>query len=46
MIRPGRVLYEIGGGIEQSVAVSALELAVAKLPLKTRLLVKETDPWL
>ena len=46
VVRPGRVLYEIGGGIEHELAVSALQLAAAKLPLKTRLLVKETDPWL
>ena len=44
-VRPGRVLYEIGG-IERDLAVSALELAAAKLPVKTRLLVKNEDPWI
>lgn len=44
-IHPGRVLYEIGG-VEKSVAVSALELAAAKLSIKTKLLSKNMDPWL
>lgn len=44
-VRPGRVLYEIKG-IDKEVAVSALELAAAKLPIKTRLLVKNDDPWI
>ena len=43
-IKPGRVLYEIHG-IERSLAESALALAAAKLPLKTKLLVKGVDPW-
>lgn len=44
-VQPGRILYEIGG-IESAVAVEALELAAAKLPIKTRLLVKDQDPWI
>jgi len=44
-IKPGRVLYEMGG-IEEEVAVEALTLAAAKLPLKTRLLIKDRDPWI
>lgn len=44
-VRPGRVLYEIKG-IDKELAVSALELAAAKLPIKTRLLVKHDDPWI
>ncbi|NRA43429.1 MAG: 50S ribosomal protein L16 [Oligoflexales bacterium] len=44
-VRPGRVLYEIGG-IEKELAVEALQLAAAKLPVKTRLLVKNDDPWI
>lgn len=43
-VRPGRILYEIGG-IDSNLAVEALELAAAKLPLKTRLLIKGRDPW-
>ena len=44
-IRPGRVLYEIAG-VSEELAISALELAAAKLPVKTRLLVKGNDPWI
>jgi len=43
-VHPGRILYEIGG-IDKALAVEALELAAAKLPIKTRLLVKADDPW-
>ena len=43
-IKPGRVLYEMDG-VEESVAVEALKLAAAKLPLKTKILVKANDPW-
>jgi large subunit ribosomal protein L16 len=45
VVRPGRILYEITG-IEMAVAIDALELAAAKLPIKTRLLIKSQDPWL
>ena len=44
-VQPGRILYEIGG-VEKAVAMEALELAAAKLPIKTRLLIKSDDPWL
>jgi len=44
-IRPGRILYEMAG-VDKAVAVEALELAAAKLPIKTRLLVKDSDPWI
>ena len=43
-IRPGRILYEIQG-VEKSMAVEALQLAAAKLPMKTRIIVKSDDPW-
>lgn len=43
-IRPGRILYEMSG-VERSIAVEALKLAAAKLPVKTRLIVKGLDPW-
>jgi large subunit ribosomal protein L16 len=41
-VHPGRVLYEIGG-VAPELAIEALELAAAKLPLKTRILVKGLD---
>jgi large subunit ribosomal protein L16 len=43
-VRPGRILYEIKG-IDQTLALEALALAAAKLPIKTRLLIKGNDPW-
>lgn len=44
-VRPGRVLYEIGGVESEDLAKEALQLAAAKLPLKTKIIVKATDPW-
>jgi large subunit ribosomal protein L16 len=44
-VRPGRILYEMAG-VDKAVAVEALELAAAKLPIRTRLLVKDSDPWI
>ena len=35
-VRPGRVLFEIGGGVREDVAKEALRLAKHKLPLKTK----------
>ena len=43
-IRPGRILYEMAD-IDKTLAVNALQLAAAKLPIKTRILCKEDDPW-
>ena len=43
-IKPGRMLYEMDG-VEPEVAKEALMLAAAKLPIKTRLVMKDTDPW-
>lgn len=35
-VRPGRVLFEVGGGIPQDLAREALRLAQHKLPIKTK----------
>ena len=43
-IAPGRILYEMDG-VEPEVAVEALKLAAAKLPIKTKLIIKGMDPW-
>ena len=32
-------------GVEPEIAKGALELAAAKLPIKTRLIFKSEDPW-
>lgn len=43
-VKPGRILYEMTGvTIEE--AKQALELAASKLPIKTKLLFRATDPW-
>jgi large subunit ribosomal protein L16 len=42
VVRPGRVLFEVEG-IAQDVARVALALAAAKLPLRTKFLVREDD---
>jgi large subunit ribosomal protein L16 len=44
-VRPGRVLYEIKG-IPKDLAIEALQLAAAKLAIKTRLLIAGKDPWI
>lgn len=39
-IRPGRVLFEIGGGVPMELAREALSLAQYKLPIKTKFVVR------
>ncbi len=39
-VRPGRILFEIGGGVTLEVAREALRLAQQKLPIKTRVVVR------
>ncbi len=43
-VRPGKILYEMDG-VEPEVAKGALDLAAAKLPIKTRLIFRTEDPW-
>ena len=43
-VRAGRILYEMEG-VDQKTAGEALALAAAKLPIKTKLILKGTDPW-
>jgi len=40
VVKPGRVMFELEG-VEESVARRALELAAAKLPVKTRFQIRE-----
>ena len=42
VVKPGRVLFEIGG-IEQADAREALRRASHKLPVRTRVVVRETE---
>lgn len=43
-VKPGRILYEMNG-VDREVALEAFALAAAKLPVKTKVIVKEDDPW-
>ena len=43
-VKPGRILYEMDG-VTPAVATEALNLAAAKLPIRTKLLMKSEDPW-
>lgn len=45
LVKPGRILYEMGGGISAADAKEALMLAKAKLPIRTKLLIRALDPW-
>ena len=42
VIKPGNILFEIGG-VTKEIAVRALELAQYKLPIKTKILVREEN---
>ncbi len=39
-VRPGRILFEIGGGVSFEVAREAMRLAQQKLPIKTRVVIR------
>jgi large subunit ribosomal protein L16 len=39
--KPGRVLFEIGGGVPEDVAKEALRLASYKLGVKTQIIQRE-----
>jgi large subunit ribosomal protein L16 len=43
-VKPGRILYEISG-VDKTVASEALARAKAKLPIRSRIIVKSEDPW-
>jgi len=38
VVKPGRILFEVGGGIPEDIAVDALRLAQYKLPIKTKII--------
>lgn len=37
VVRPGRIMFEIGGGIDRATAMESLRLAQQKLPIKTKI---------
>jgi large subunit ribosomal protein L16 len=43
-IRAGRIIYEMKG-VDGETATAALTLAASKLPIRTKLLMRATDPW-
>jgi len=40
VVRPGRILFEVGGGVPQDLAEEAMALAQQKLPIKTKLVTR------
>ena len=40
VVKPGRVLFEVGGGLDEDVAKEALRLAAYKLPIKTKIIAR------
>jgi large subunit ribosomal protein L16 len=41
VVKPGRILFEIGGEVDESTAREALRLASYKLPIKTKVVIRE-----
>jgi large subunit ribosomal protein L16 len=42
VVKPGRIMFEIGGGIPDEIAREALKLASYKLSVKTKVVARET----
>jgi large subunit ribosomal protein L16 len=40
VVKPGRIMFEVGGGIPEETAKEALRLASYKLPLKTKIVTR------
>jgi large subunit ribosomal protein L16 len=40
VVRPGRIMFEVGGGVPEDLAHEAMRLAQQKLPIKTRLVTR------
>ena len=41
VVKPGRIMFEIGGEVDEEVATRALKLASYKLPIKTKIVRRE-----
>ncbi|MFL7813273.1 MAG: 50S ribosomal protein L16 [Anaerolineales bacterium] len=41
VVKPGRIMFEIGGDVPESAAMEALRLASYKLPIKTKVVRRE-----
>ena len=42
VVKPGRIMFEVGGGVDETIAREALRLAAYKLSVKTKIVVRET----
>ena len=40
VVKPGRILFEIGGGVDDELAREAMRLAIQKLPIKAKVVVR------
>ncbi|NIP24589.1 MAG: 50S ribosomal protein L16 [Phycisphaerae bacterium] len=43
VVKPGRILFEIGGGVSEDIARDALRRASYKLPIKTKMVVRDVE---
>ena len=41
VVKPGRIMFEVGGGVPEEIAREALHLASYKLSVKTKIVVRE-----
>jgi large subunit ribosomal protein L16 len=44
VVKPGRVMFEIGGGLPDDISKEALRLAQYKLPIKTKIIARHDRP--
>ncbi|HSL94071.1 MAG TPA: 50S ribosomal protein L16 [Bacillota bacterium] len=44
VVKPGRIMFEVGGGLPDEVAKEALRLAQYKLPIKTKIIGRHDRP--
>ena len=41
VVKPGRIMFEVGGGVDETIAREALRLAAYKLSVKTKIVTRE-----
>ncbi|MBG7610329.1 MAG: 50S ribosomal protein L16 [Anaerolineae bacterium] len=42
VVKPGRIMFEVGGGVSEEMAREALKLASYKLPIKTKIVSRDS----
>lgn len=40
VVKPGRIMFEVGGGLPEDIARESLRLASYKLPIKTKIVTR------